>query len=149
MGKVFISLMVFIILSSGCGNRRKTETTSPSLPEKNEAARIEFLAEMHNFGTLKAGETVSFSFVFKNGGNKPLKIKEVVRSCDCITVKFHDSEIKPGERSEIEMTLSTTGEWGNLLKTLEVSTMEGERKILTIIAYIEDEQINNLLKKEK
>lgn len=149
-GSILSFFFVQLLLVSSCYNRTSPEQTkrTPSYSEK-DSAKIEFLSEMHNFGTLKAGEIVSYSFIFKNSGNKPVKVKEVVRSCDCITANFQDKEIKPGERSEIEITLSTAGEWGNLLKTVEVSTGESKNKILTIIAYIEDEQINNLLKKEK
>lgn len=148
--KILSFLLITLLLVNSCINRTSPDQQKqiPSNGEK-DGAKIEFQSEMHNFGTLKAGETVSYSFIFKNNGNKPFRIKEVVRSCDCITVKFNDEEIKPGEGSEIETTLNTVGEWGNLLKTLEVNTSEGKKKILTIIAYIEDEQINNLLKKEK
>jgi uncharacterized repeat protein (TIGR01451 family) len=107
---------------------------------------MEFLSEMHNFGTLKAGETVSYTFIFKNSGTLAFKIREVVKSCDCISAKFGDQIIAPGENGEIEVVLNTSGEWGNVLKTMEVQTSTGEKKVLTISTYVENDQFNNLLK---
>ena len=146
----FVGFIIFIIfLLCGCGGGRNANTPSSHPIENNGVSKIEFLTEIHNFGTLKAGETVSFTFIFKNSGNKNFKINEIQRSCDCITAKYQDLEVIPGGNSEVEVILSTTGEWGNLLKTLEVKTSEGEKKILTVSAYVEDENFNNLLKKEK
>lgn len=143
-------LLILLLLVSSCFNRTSPDPQkSTSYSTEKKGGKIEFLSEMHNFGTLKAGEIVSFSFLFKNSGNDSLKIREVLRSCDCIAVKYKEAVIAPGESSEIEVTLNTFGEWGNLIKTLEVHTAEGKKKMLTIMAYVEDEQINNLLKKEK
>lgn len=149
-GNILSFLLIVWLLVSSCTNRTSSDPqkSTPYDAEK-KGGKIEFLSEMHNFGTLKAGEIVSFSFLFKNNGNKSSKITEVLRSCDCIAVKYKDAVIEPGESSEIEVTLNTSGEWGNLIKPVEVHTAEGIKKILTIMAYVEDEQINNLLKKEK
>jgi hypothetical protein len=149
-GALFL-LSILFLLAGNCQNRNSSgKKNSLSVQtEKNGEAKIDFRSEMHNFGTLKAGEIVSYSFLFRNIGNKPLKISEITRSCDCINIKYKESPVKPGEESEIEVTLNTSGEWGNVLKTLEIRTQGGEKKTLTIMAYIEDEQINNLLKKEK
>jgi len=153
MNKTFILFIFSLLLLPAytCKNKNSADqkNRAPSSIGKNGAAKIEFQSEMHNFGTLKAGETVSYSFLFKNNGNNSLRIKEVLRSCDCISVKYQDTDVKPGESSEIEVVLNTSGEWGNLLKPMEVRTVDGEKKILTVTAYIEEEQINNLLKKEK
>jgi len=152
MRKTFPFIFIFIFIITGCANRdnkSRNNAGNLSTSEKKEAAKIDFLSEMHNFGTLKAGEIVSFSFIFENNGIKPLRIKKAETSCGCMTAKAEEIEIFPGEKSTVEVILNTSGGWGNLLKTVEVETLSGEKKILTISAYIENEQFNNLLKKVK
>jgi hypothetical protein len=38
--------------------------------------------------------------------------------------------------------LNTNGEWGNLIKTVEIETSSGEKKSLTIGAYVENRNFN-------
>ena len=152
MRKTFLFIFLFIFLLAGCANhdtKIRTNEGSLSTSEKKGTPKIDFQSEMHNFGTLKAGEIVSFSFIFMNNGVRPLQIEKIETSCGCIIARAEESEIVPGEKAVVEVILNTSGEWGNLLKTVEVETSSGEKKILTVSAYIENEQFNNLLKKVK
>lgn len=132
-----------------CCNGRKTASDNRGNPmpeiEKKNAGKIEFLKEIHNFGSLKAGEVVVFSFVFSNTGTDPVKITKIENSCGCITVQYDSEAIDPGKQSTVEVVFNTAGEWGNQIKTLSVSTASGETKELTITAYIENENFNNLI----
>ncbi len=132
-----------------CCNGRKTasDNRGNSVPEieKKSSGKIEFLKEIHNFGSLKAGEVVAFSFVFSNTGTDPVKITKIENSCGCITVQYDSEAIGPGKQSTVEVVFNTAGEWGNQIKTISVSTASGETKELTITAYIENESFNNLI----
>lgn len=140
--------------SSGSGSTAPAHATATSQTPisasgKMHATGIVFVTEMHNFGTLKAGEIVSFSFIFTNNGAMPFRIKKAETSCGCINVKYEEKEIAPGKSATIEVILNTTGEWGNQLKMIEVETSSGEKKELKIGAYIENEHFNNLLNTQK
>jgi hypothetical protein len=143
-------ILIFIVASIlvSCANHAgsiKKEKPQINPPKNLTPSGIVFIGEMHNFGTLKAGEIVSFSFVFMNSGTIPLAIKKIDTSCGCIRVKFDNKSIKQGEKSAIEVIFNTSGEWGNQLKMINVETSTGERKELRISAFIENEQFNNLL----
>ncbi len=144
---IFIS---FLLISCGNQSRRVNEANQQyPFPENLSSPEIVFIRELHNFGTLKAGEIVSFSFVFMNNGKIPVKIKKVDTSCGCIKTNYDKGEIGRGEKSAIEVIFNTSGEWGNQLKMIQVETSSGEKKELRISAYIENENFNNLLKSQQ
>ena len=141
-----------LLLSSSCGNHvspEKVVSKENKSFEKKGPGKIVFDKEIHNFGTLKDGEIVSFSFVFRNAGGSPFKISKAEKSCGCIDFKFSPGIVQPGETSSVELIFNTAGEWGNQIKGVTIETSEGERKELQIGAYIDNKQFNNLLNTEK
>lgn len=145
---IIIIIVVFIGISQSCENRKSIsnrETLNSTGKDKKGAGRIEFLKEIHNFGSLKAGEVIAFTFVFKNSGESPFQIIKCEPSCGCIEIRYNKGEIEPGQESGIEVVFNTAGEWGNQIKSVKLATTSGEEKILTIGAYIENENFNNLI----
>lgn len=146
---IIIGILFFF---PSCTNRRSPEK---KVNEKNESpgkkarGKIVFDQEIHNFGTLKVGETVSYSFVFRNVGGSPFNIIKGDKSCGCIDIKYNSNMINPGESSAVEVVFRTAGEWGNQVKGVTIETSDGERKDLQIGAYIENKQFNNLLNTQK
>jgi hypothetical protein len=155
MRTIFSYILIFISLLAiclSCSNRRGSEVKIPQLNyplKKKGPGRIVFDKEIHNFGTIKDGEIVSFSFVFRNSGESPFKIIRAEKSCGCIEVKYGNNPISPGESSFVEIVLNSEGEWGNLIKEVSIETSEGELKELQIGGYIENKQFNNLLNIQK
>jgi hypothetical protein len=148
---IFIVISVLVITSS-CANHKSSERSvsqENNPTEKKSPGKIAFDKEIHNFGTLKDGEIVSFSFVFRNTGGQPLSIIKAEKSCGCIDIQYSANIILPGESSAIELVFNTAGEWGNQIKDVSIETSAGERKELQIGAYIENKQFNNLLNTQK
>jgi len=144
--------VILLVIAPSCDNRRSPEKRvkeENKLSEKKYPGRIVFDKEIHNFGTLKDGEIVSYSFVFRNTGGSPLKIIKAEKSCGCIDIHYSSKAISPGESSAVELVFNTAGEWGNLIKEATIETSEGEQKELQIGAYIENKQFNNLLNTQK
>ena len=151
---LFNTLLVIslILILPSCSNHKKQgnkDLEQSNLPEKKSAGKIVFVKEIHNFGTLKDGEIVSFSFVFRNMGESSFKIIKAEASCGCVNIQYDRNDILPGESSAIEVIFNTSGEWGNLLKGVTIETSDGARKELQIGAYIENKQFNNLLNTQK
>ncbi len=146
---IFTCLFLFF---SSCANNRSQgnggSDENKSL-KKKAPGKIVFDKEIHNFGTLKDGEIVSFSFIFRNMGGSPFVINKVEKTCGCIDIRYNSNAVKPGETSSIELIFNTAGEWGNQIKGVVVETSDGERKDLQIGAFIENKQFNNLLNTEK
>jgi len=141
-----------LLFSVACGNRRSPANEDlkvNNLPEKKVPGRIVFDKEIHNFGTLKDGEIVSFSFTFRNNGESPFNIISADKSCGCIDIKYDTNMISPGKSSVVEVVFNTAGEWGNQIKGVTIKTSNGEQKELQIGAYIDNKQFNNLLNTQK
>ena len=142
-----IHIITCLIFCLSCNNRRSQEIKGIEKnlsPVKKAPGKIVFVKEIHNFGTLKDGETVSFSFVFQNAGGSPFNLTKGEKSCGCVDIKYGTNMINPGESSVVEVVFNTAGEWGNVIKGVTVETSEGERKELQIGAYIENKQFNLL-----
>ena len=141
---IIFSLLLVVILYS-CHNNRRSGVIQPvKQSEKKSHGRIVFDKEIHNFGTLKDGEIVSFSFIFRNMGGSPLKLTNGEKSCGCLELKYSLNEVVPGESSTVEVIFNTSGEWGNVIKEATIETSDGEKKELQIGAYIENKQFNLL-----
>lgn len=147
------ALVVFLLLlSTACQNKHSQKAGDLKRPEKSEKlapAQFEFQKEIHNFGSLKAGEVVSYTFVMTNKGATRFWIDSVHSSCGCITADFQAEAILPGQKTTIEVVFNTEGEWGNQLKSVIIKTLDGKTKELVLAAHIENEYFDNLIKKQQ
>jgi len=120
-------------------------TKKPKFTEQNSKSRkakFVFSEEIHNFGTLKAGEVVSFTFTFKNEGTQPLIINSADGGCACTEIKLPEQPIEPGKEGYIEVTYNSAGEAGRQLKTIILeSNAEPEQKKIYIKADVKNEII--------
>lgn len=67
---------------------------------------------VHNFGTIKQGEVVNYTFKFTNNGTEDIQIQSTSASCGC-TVPQHTKEaIPPGGKGEIVVRFDSKGKTG-------------------------------------
>ena len=143
MRNYLLFFLILVVLS--CGQQKpvgeqpvKSETLLP-------ADALQFETESHDFGILKAGEKTSFSFVFSNSGDQPVQIKNAKPDCGCLSVRFDNKPVKPGEKGLVEVIFDSAGEFGRQLKNIEIEWNGKELKHLIIFAEVENDQliINN------
>ena len=143
MRNYLLFFLTMVVLS--CGQQKpvgeqpvKSETLLP-------ADALQFETESHDFGILKAGEKTSFSFVFSNSGDQPVQIKNAKPDCGCLSVRFDNKPVKPGEKGLVEVIFDSAGEFGRQLKNIEIEWNGKELKHLIIFAEVENDQliINN------
>jgi len=72
-------------------------------------AEIQFEKDTHDFGVFYENKPVVTKFVFKNTGNEPLVINQVMTVCGCTVPDYTKSPIKPGEKGEIKITYNGKG----------------------------------------
>jgi hypothetical protein len=140
--KLCLSVLTFcLILISSCSSGTKKQVPA-NQDNETGVAKFVFLEEIHNFGSLKAGEIVSFTFVFRNEGTKTLTITNVDSGCGCTEVKIPNKEIGPGKEGQIEVIYNSAGEVGKQLKTITLfSNAEQKQKQLFIKANVTNELI--------
>lgn len=129
---------VFAVLFSCAHN--KTQKAVPT-PAPNAETEMFFDQGMHDFGKVKAGETVVFSFGFTNTGNSDLYIENAEADCGCISANIPETPIAPGKKGFVEVAFDSSGMFGKQLKTIEIGANCKEPKHLIIFAEVENENI--------
>lgn len=138
--KVAVAIMLAALLMSSCA--RGTKKAPEGQTVQSGTAKFVFSEEIHNFGSLKAGEVVAFTFTFKNEGTGPLIIHDVDSGCGCTEVKLPEQPVEPGQEGHIEVIYDSTGETGRQLKTIILfSNAEQAEQKLYIKANVTNEMI--------
>lgn len=87
-------------------------------------AVITFNQTTHNFGTFyESNPIVKFTFKYKNTGDKPLIIHQVISSCGCTVPTFTKKPIAPGDSGSIKITYNGEGKFpGHFKKVITIRT---------------------------
>lgn len=97
----------------------------------------------HDFGNIKQGEVVSYTFILTNGGGDLLKISNVTATCGCTVAKPEKDELIPGESTNLKVTFNSTGRYGKQTKTVKIFSNDPEnpevRLTITGIVVLVDE----------
>jgi hypothetical protein len=136
-----IGLILFVFLFVSCSSG--TQKTVPG-QKSDDAGVAKFVVseEIHNFGSLKAGEIVSFTFIFRNEGTKTLIIDHAEADCGCTEINIPEKNIAPGKEGQIEVIFNSAGEVGKVLKTITLtSNAEQAQKQIYIKANVTNELI--------
>jgi hypothetical protein len=134
-------LILFLLTLGSChsGTQKATQTIKS---DESGVAKFVFSEEIHNFGSLKAGEIVSFTYIFRNEGTKTLTITGVDSGCGCTEVKIENKNIEPGQEGRIEVIYNSAGEVGRQLKTITLfSNAETAQKQLYLKANVSNDII--------
>ncbi len=134
--------VVFLLFSCGDKNgSAKTESPKTNQTGTNVLAEFVFTEEMHNFGSLKSGEIVVFSFEFKNTGSNSLVIDDIITDCGCVKASSHKKTTPPGGAGIIEVEFDSSGLWGKQFKTIEIYANTKKTKQLAIFADVQNQDL--------
>lgn len=98
---------------------------------------LAFDSDLHDFGRLSAGESVSYSFHFRNTGNADLIISNCSATCGCTVADFPKGRIAPGEDGYVTVTFKSAGKSGQQFQEVTVvSNAQPARTKLKIIAQV-------------
>lgn len=114
---LFLLVFLFVLVAGNFkalaqNKHTKTETSITT---------IQFNETEHDFGAIKQGKNVSYSFVFQNTGTQPLIIKSAKGSCGCTIPKYAKKPIAPGEWSEIVVKFKSANKDGSQTKTVTIN----------------------------
>lgn len=99
--KFFLILGVIILGMALFGYFRATPGVKNQTENRPE---IEITPESFDFGEIKYGDIVNYSFKVKNQGKEILGIKRIATSCACTTAKIAKEKINPGGETELLVT---------------------------------------------
>ena len=139
LSRIFFILVGLLLVSCNSGTKKVTPTEKS---DESGTAKFVFSEEIHNFGSLKAGEIVSFTFIFRNEGTKTLTISGFDTDCGCTEVHIANKNIDPGQEGQIEVIYNSAGDVGKQLKSVTIfSNAEPAQKQLFIKANVTNEAI--------
>lgn len=96
---------------------------------KHPKTTIKFDKESYDFGTIKDGDVVEHVYTFKNTGNHPLIIDEVVATCGCTVPAYTKTPVAPGAKGEIAISFNSKGRTGNVDKNIILKSNAQEASI--------------------
>ncbi len=122
----FIALIIFLV---SCGSNENSSLSSDVINNPNTAngksdrtslPAFTFTEEVHDFGKMIEGESVSFDFRFRNSGKSDLLISDVSTSCGCTVPKYSKEPIRPNGSGVIKVTFSSAGKRGFQSKNIVI-----------------------------
>lgn len=88
---------------------------------QGDGAQISWDKSNYDFGDIRQGEKVEYTFRFHNTGTEPLMITNVTTQCGCTAPKgWPRDPILPGNRGEITLVFDSTGKFGRVNKVATV-----------------------------
>ena len=98
----------------------KKEAIQQALADTTNLIEVLWLDPVdQKLGTLKANESVSITWRFRNVSDKPLVIENVSASCGCTVPEKPEQPIAPGQEGVIKASFNGSGE-GTILKQVHV-----------------------------
>lgn len=126
MKKSFLILSVFAIALSSCNIRNNhkngAEDTGTLVSQTDVKTNVKMIDSIYNFGKIKEGEKVVFSYRFQNTGEFPLVIASASASCGCTIPEKPEQPIAPGESGFIKVVFNSKGTGGTIHKEVHVTS---------------------------
>ena len=130
MKRIFSSLILATLLMAACNGNNgsadvdiiKNPNSATGYDESEKMPKIVFETDMHDFGQLMAGETISYSFKFTNTGNADLVISGCDASCGCTVADYPRERIAPGQTGYITVSFKSQGMSGQQIKEVVVAS---------------------------
>ena len=94
-------------------------SATPEEKAKDQGQEIWFEEYLHDYGEIEQDGDGSWSFVFKNLGEKPFVINKVRSTCGCTIPEWSKEPIEPGASGEISVIYNTKTT-GTFLKSVIV-----------------------------
>ena len=94
--------------------------TANGITDPSKLPVIKFYEEIHDFGKIIEGETVSYTFKFKNTGKADLLIGDVSTSCGCTVPSYPKTPIHSGKEDAIKVAFNSAGKHGFQTKNIVV-----------------------------
>lgn len=86
----------------------------------------------HDFGSLQEGEKPTYTFVFSNVGDQPVRLVHVRPSCGCTAPSYSTEAVAPGQRGEVVVEYDSEGRPGPFSKTIDVEAEGAEQAHTTL-----------------
>ncbi len=119
-----------LLAGSGC---REYPAAAPESPAE-AVVKISAPGEpVWDFGKVKEDAILFHAFELENDRAKPLRIKDISTSCGCTASAVKKRDLKPQERSRVEVTFTAKGYSGPVRQYVYVATDDVDNPVLRYI----------------
>lgn len=130
MKKKLLFCLTALLAVAACNNDNKTAdvdiiknpNSAEGYNDSERMPKITFETDMHDFGQLMAGETISYSFKFTNTGDADLIISGCDASCGCTVANYPKERIAPWKTGYITVSFKSQGMSGQQIKDIIVAS---------------------------
>lgn len=126
MKRLFIAAIAAVLMAACTANSESNTESNTTDSAKGgvlaaDAPKVKFEQEVYNFGEIKEGEKVTYSFKFKNEGKTPLVVSNVSATCGCTTPET-PAPVKPGDEGVIRVVFDSAGKSGMQDKVITITS---------------------------
>ncbi len=123
--------MAVVLTLTGCKGKAGQEAdvdlirnplSAQGYDESQQMPVMTFDSDLHDFGRLSAGESISYSFHFRNTGNADLVISSTSATCGCTVADYPHGRIAPGGEGYVTVTFKSAGKSGQQYQEVTVVT---------------------------
>ncbi len=140
-------LLLSLLLAAACADTQKNSDIDVDLINNPNSAqgydqsarvpKITFDSDLHDFGRITAGESISYSFHFRNTGDADLVLSGCSATCGCTVADYPRGRIAPGKEGYVTVTFNSQGKTGQQYQEVTVtSNAQPGRNILKITAQV-------------
>ena len=90
-------------------------------PTNAPGPKIQFATPLHDFGRMRAGDPVKYTYIFTNTGSALLILNTVQPQCGCTTAGAWTKQVEPGMTGVIPIQFNTAGYNGPVFKQVTVT----------------------------
>jgi copper(I)-binding protein len=83
--------------------------------------KIKFATPIYDFGRVRSGELVKYTYVFTNTGDRMLMVTAVQPGCHCTTAGEWTKQVEPGQTGNIPIQFDTVGNNGPVGRQVTVT----------------------------
>jgi len=111
-------------------NTASAPSATVTIPEGPLPA-FKFEKDLHDFGNIKEGDVVEYTFAFVNNGEAPLIISDAKATCGCTVPQYPKEPIPVGGSGEIQVRFNSSKKPGiqNKTVTLTANTYPAQTRI--------------------
>ncbi|MEX1191496.1 MAG: DUF1573 domain-containing protein [Brumimicrobium sp.] len=119
------------VFSRAAAIERKIEIQSVDVIREEDSLTTVLTADKQviDLGNAKEGDVLSAEFTIRNTGERPLSIKNLRFSCDCVEATTETKTLAPGEKGIVEMKFNTTGYKGHQVQSVYIEYSGAEEEL--------------------
>jgi hypothetical protein len=119
------SLLLFLVMGFGTLVAEAQQTSAPPVTAaattNGIGPKIQFASQLYDFGRMRSGDPVKYTYVFTNTGDALLVLNNVQPQCGCTAAGEWTKQVEPGKTGNIPIQFNTAAYNGGVFKQVTVT----------------------------